>query len=129
MLKNIIKKILKKIQTKKKNNNLCIVLCTSPNKECTKKIIKSILNNKLSACITTIPHVVSTYYWKNTIKKSIEEQLIIKTTTTLTTLVISNIKKNHTYSIPEILTIPIIKGNTQYISWIHANTLHNTKNS
>ncbi|CEN32085.1 Divalent-cation tolerance protein CutA [Candidatus Westeberhardia cardiocondylae] len=111
-----MKKLKNSIKKKKK---FCIVLCTSPNKICTKNITQSLLQNKLAACITILPNSTSIYHWKKKIKKKTETQLIIKTDITLKKQIILNIKKNHTYDIPEILFLPIIEGEHKYLTWIY----------
>ncbi|MCR3755038.1 MAG: Divalent-cation tolerance protein CutA [Candidatus Westeberhardia cardiocondylae] len=124
-----MKKIKTNIKNKNKKQELCIVLCTTPNKKYTNNIIKSLLKNKLATCITTIPNVISTYYWKNTIQKKTEEQLIIKTTKKLKKQIILNITKQHPYNTPEILFIPITDGNKEYLSWIKENLKKTKKNN
>lgn len=109
--------IFNKINTE----TIIIILCTVPNnKVLASKLIKILLKNKLAACITLIDKAHSYYYWNNKLKNNTELQLLIKTKQSLEQLVFDEIKKQHPYQVPELLTLPIINGELNYLKWINS---------
>ncbi|URJ25156.1 divalent-cation tolerance protein CutA [Candidatus Blochmannia ocreatus (nom. nud.)] len=100
---------------------MIIILCTIPNHtSLVSKITKNLLNQKLAACITIINTVQSFYYWNNTLTTDTEIQLLIKTRNTLKTSVFKTIKEIHPYKIPELLVLPILDGDSNYLSWMQS---------
>ena len=65
----------------------------------------------------------SHYRWQGKVEKAKEHLLIIKTKDRLFSKVQSAIEKVHSYSVPEILAIPVRKGSAKYLSWLAKETL------
>jgi periplasmic divalent cation tolerance protein len=95
-----------------------IVLVTTPNIEEARKISQAILGNRKAACVNIIPGVNSTYWWLDKIESAAESMLVIKTEVRLLNAVIDLVKKNHSYTTPEIIAIPIVSGNPDYLKWL-----------
>lgn len=109
------------ILSKKLNEPIIIILCTIPNNEnLAHKLIQILLDRKLAACITLLNKAHSFYYWNNKFETEIEFQLLIKTKKSLKKRVFNKIKELHPYKTPELLTIPIIAGETNYLKWIYS---------
>lgn len=103
------------------NKSTIIILCTLPNnKNFALKLIKILLDNKLAACITLLHETQSFYYWNDKFENQIEFQLLIKTKKSLKKDVFKKIKTLHPYKLPELLVIPIISGEINYLNWIHS---------
>jgi periplasmic divalent cation tolerance protein len=83
-----------------------------------KKLCKSILNDKIAACITIIPNATSLYFWEGKLVEENELLLVIKTKKNLVPTLIEKIKSIHSYKTPEIISLPIEKGNKDYFDWI-----------
>ncbi|WP_331828475.1 divalent-cation tolerance protein CutA [Candidatus Blochmannia sp. SNP] len=102
---------------------MIIILCTIPNDmSIVLNITKTLLNNKLAACIT-LHEVRSFYYWETTLKDHTELQLLIKTQNFLKNSVFTTIKKLHPYKVPELLALSIIDGESNYLSWMQSALL------
>lgn len=95
-----------------------VIFVTTGSRKEAKKITKRILKEKLAACVNIIPLVESHYWWKGKIECSKETLLIIKTKKELFDKLKKLIKKIHSYTVPEIIALPIILGNTEYLNWI-----------
>lgn len=105
---------------------IVIILCTLPNdQEYAIKLIKILLKNKLAACITLLDAARSFYYWNKKLENHTELQLLIKTKKSLEKLVFNKIKKLHPYKVPELLVIPVITGESNYLNWMQS-VLNNT---
>ncbi|MGC9069732.1 MAG: divalent-cation tolerance protein CutA [Elusimicrobiales bacterium] len=87
------------------------------------EIANGLVKEKLAACVNIIKGIKSIYRWQGRIEDSNELMLIIKTKRRLAKDVIRYVKEKHTYSVPEIIFLPIIVGNEDYLNWIEANTI------
>ncbi len=98
-------------------NGYVVVLITTP-KDKGQELADFIVKNKLGACVNVVPSVSSTYWWKGNIEKDEESLLVVKTTTTRLSLLIEQVKEVHPYTVPEIIALPIVGGNEDYLHWI-----------
>jgi len=98
------------------------VLVTVPNDKTAQKIAKDLFKNKLIACANLIPNIKSFYYWENKLCRDMEVLMILKTRKELFTKLRQRIKSLHPYKIPEIIALPILQGNAEYLKWIKENT-------
>ncbi|KAK9109092.1 hypothetical protein Sjap_017152 [Stephania japonica] len=99
-----------------------VVYVTVPNKEAGLKLATSIIKEKLAACVNRVPGVESVYEWKGEVQTDSEELLIIKTRESLLGALTEHVKANHEYELPEVIAMPIVGGNLQYLEWIKNNT-------
>ncbi|MFH1856068.1 MAG: divalent-cation tolerance protein CutA [Candidatus Omnitrophota bacterium] len=107
---------------KKKTNYIIIFVTASSLKEA-KKIAQILLAGKEAACVNIIKNIDSYFNWKDKLEKAKEFLLIIKTKQNLFEKVKSTVKKYHSYSVPEIIAIPVIKGDKSYLNWVREVTL------
>jgi len=96
----------------------CLMITTLPSKEEGGALLDRLLQEKLVACGNLISSIESRYWWQGKIEVSQETLLLLKTEVSRTDEVMHLISKNHSYEIPEILTLPIEKGNSAYLKWI-----------
>lgn len=101
-----------------------IFYVTVPNLEEGKKIGKSLVENKLAACVNIVDKVHSIYEWQGKIEEDTEFLLIIKTTSELSDRVIDKIEEIHSYDVPECIGFKIERGSKPYLDWIGHVTKH-----
>ncbi len=94
--------------------------------ETAEKITAGLLKERLAACVSAIPGVQSSYWWKDRIEKSSEIILLIKTRRALREDVIQFVRKNHPYTVPETIFAEIDAGAQDYLDWLGANTAFST---
>ena len=85
-------------------------------------ISNSLLEKKLIACSNIINDMKSTFWWNGNIQKENEVLIIAKSTKALLDNIIVEVKSIHNYDVPEILAIPILGGNPDYLDWIIEET-------
>lgn len=99
-----------------------VVLTTAPTLKEARSIASKLLKKKLAACISVTSKIESHYTWKKKIQKGNEYLLIIKTRASHFSKLEKLIKKNHSYSLPEIIMLPIVRGSKEYLSWMGEET-------
>lgn len=96
----------------------CVVFITASNFKESEKISKMLVSEKLAACCNIVPKVSSRYWWKGKIETASESLLIVKTKKSSLSQLIKRVKSIHSYTVPEIIALPIPKGNPDYLNWI-----------
>lgn len=95
-----------------------VVFITAKDKDEAEKIAAHLVGEKLAACVNIVAGVGSVFWWENKIDQSREVLLIAKSKKILFRKIVAAVKKVHSYSVPEIIALPIIDGNKDYLKWI-----------
>jgi len=99
-------------------NEHCIIYITAGSKEEADKLSRGLVEEKLAFCVNTIPGIQSTYQWKGKIHVDDEILLIVKTRQDRYEALERWVKQNHSYDVPEIISLPIQKGLPEYLQAI-----------
>ncbi len=94
-----------------------VVLITVP-KEKGEELSGFIIQNKLGACVNRVEEVSSIYWWKGKVERDTESLLIVKTSSGRFGELLRRVKEVHPYTVPEIIALPIVAGNEDYLKWI-----------
>ncbi len=100
-----------------------VIFITAPSTEEARQISKRLLQQKKAACVNIIPKVDSLFWWENKIDSAEESLLVVKTKTSAIPDIIKLVKEVHSDTVPEIIALPIIGGNQDYLKWIEKSTL------
>ncbi len=95
-----------------------VVLVTTDNKEEAGKIANMLVSHRIAACVNVVSDIKSTFWWQGKIDSSDEFLLIIKSKASLLSKITDLIREVHSYEVPEIIAIPVIGGNDDYLNWI-----------
>jgi periplasmic divalent cation tolerance protein len=99
-----------------------VVYCTASSQEEARKLADALVGERLSACVSIVSQVNSTYRWKGKVEKADEALLIIKTRKIKFAALAKRIKQLHSYTVPEILALPVAAGNPDYLKWLREST-------
>jgi periplasmic divalent cation tolerance protein len=100
-----------------------VVFITAHDADEGNKIGKALVKRRLAACVNVISGVDTHFWWKDKLTDSKESLLIVKTKETLFPELVKAVKKLHSYTIPEIIAIPILTGSRDYLEWIESETI------
>ena len=101
--------------------NIRVVLVSIPRDEAN-KLAKSLVENHLAACINVVPKIESYFWWDNKLEHEEEALLIIKTTQQRFDELRAWVVANHPYDLPEIISLPLSDGLSDYIEWVKKET-------
>jgi periplasmic divalent cation tolerance protein len=101
-----------------KKFSFIIIFITTPTEKEAQKISDKLLKEKLVACTNIIKNVDSRFWWKNKIESANEILLTAKTDLKFLNDIVKIVKQLHSYEVPEIIALPIIDANKDYLEWI-----------
>jgi periplasmic divalent cation tolerance protein len=100
------------------------VLITVGSAEEAQKIADALLKRRQAACVNIVPEVDSHFWWQGRLDSAIESLLIVKTKKARLPDVIKSVKKLHSYEVPEIIALPVVGGNKDYLDWLDREVKH-----
>ncbi len=95
-----------------------LVLITAGSGEEAAAIAHALVDERLAACVNVIRQVRSVFFWEGKTQDADETLLICKTRQPRIDTLISRVKALHSYSVPEIIVLPIIGGAQDYLDWV-----------
>src|SRR5437762_12724975 len=95
-----------------------IVYVTAGSAKEAEQLAQALVGEKLAACVNRIKSIQSTYRWQGQVEQSEEELLIIKTRRDLFAALEKRVRELHSYSVPEIIAVPLVVGSAGYLSWL-----------
>jgi periplasmic divalent cation tolerance protein len=90
-------------------------------------IARTLVEEKLVACVQIIPRIRSIYRWKGEVCDEAEQLLIMKTKSCLFPALQTRIRQLHSYEVPEIVSFPIASGLPEYLDWVIENTTNSAE--
>jgi len=99
-----------------------VVLVTCGSEEEALKIAHSLVEERVAACVNLVSPVRSIYRWEGKIWDEKEWILIIKTQKERFEELEKRVKSLHSYSVPEIVGLPIVEGSASYLKWLEEMT-------
>jgi periplasmic divalent cation tolerance protein len=104
-------------------NKYIVVFITAPSEQVGKDIAHALLEKKLAACVNIVAPINSLYIWQGETNDDEEVLLIVKTRAGLfEQKLIPAVKEVHPYDVPEIIALPVLLGDQDYLDWIEAET-------
>lgn len=103
-------------------NDYIQVLISIDSEERARRLQRILLEHRAAACVQALGPISSVYRWEGRIEEANEWLCLAKTPRSRYERLESLVKENHPYEVPEILAIPILTGNKQYLDWIKAET-------
>ena len=95
-----------------------VVYVTCGKLEEAQSLASTLVEKRLAACVSVLPGVNSWYWWEGKVTRDEELLLIVKTSRTQFRQLEKEIQRVHSYSVPEIIALPIVEGSQDYLDWM-----------
>jgi periplasmic divalent cation tolerance protein len=99
-----------------------VVLVTCGSEEEGLNIARTLVEERLAACVNLLSPIRSIYRWEGKTCDEKEWLLIIKTKKERFEDLEKKVKSLHSYSVPEIIGLPIVEGTSSYLQWLEEMT-------
>ncbi len=98
-----------------------IALCTLPDRDEATQIARTLVEERLAACVNLVPGLRSIYRWEGEVHEDPERLAVIKTTLPLFESMRARLVELHPYDCPEVIALPVERGHSPYLEWIRAS--------
>jgi periplasmic divalent cation tolerance protein len=96
----------------------CQVTTTLPDQTSAEQVAARLVEERLAACAQVLGPIQSTYWWEGKVARADEWYCHLKTTLERLPGIQARIRELHPYQVPEIIAVPILQGNPDYLKWI-----------
>jgi periplasmic divalent cation tolerance protein len=104
-----------------RHNRIVLVTCSSPSEA--QKVANAVVTKRLAACVNILPgRIQSIYRWKGKVENAREALILIKTTARRLRELEREVKRLHSYDVPEFVAIAIVTGSREYLRWLADST-------
>jgi len=86
-----------------------------------RRIGRSAVEKQLATCANFVSGVESIYGWKGKVERAREVLMLMKTTAGRVRELEREVKRMHSYDVPEFVVVPIVAGSREYLDWIREN--------
>jgi len=100
------------------NEEKVVIYITTGTDEEAQKVAEELLKQRKAACVSILPGVNSIFWWQDKLDSAQETLLIVKTKASLVDEIVRLVTEIHSYDVPEIIALPIMGGNRDYLEWI-----------
>jgi len=98
-------------------NRVVLVTCGTLSEG--RKIARRVVQRRLAACVNVLPSPMDSYYtWKGKLEVAREYLLVMKTTVKRLPQLEKEVKRLHSYEVPEFIALPLTYGSRAYLSWV-----------
>ena len=98
------------------------VTTTVATREDADRLARSLVEERLAACVQVVGPIDSTYWWQGAVEVAQEWMCLVKTTEDRFDSLADRIRELHSYDVPEITAVPLVRGSAEYLRWIDAET-------
>ncbi len=99
-----------------------VVFTTFEKREDAERALRALVEQRLAACVQIVGPMTSIYRWKGKIETASELLCLIKTRRALFPQLEQTLTGLHPYEVPQIVAVPIEKGNAPYLRWLEEET-------
>ena len=85
---------------------------------------RTLIDERLAACVTAHAPVRSVYRWQGAIEEDDEQLVMIKTTADRIDPLRARLRQLHPAEVPEFVVASVVDGDPAYLSWVAASTRH-----
>jgi periplasmic divalent cation tolerance protein len=79
---------------------------------------RTLIEEKLAACVSVLPPMISVYRWKEAVEEAREQQVVIKTTAARVDALAARFRTLHPYELPEFVIVRPEDASTVYKEWV-----------
>jgi periplasmic divalent cation tolerance protein len=98
------------------------VLVSAPDAETARRIGRTLVEERLAACVNVVPGVSSIYRWRGAVEEASEVLMLVKTRAARADALAARVQALHPYELPEVVVLPVRGGSRAYLQWVAAES-------
>ncbi|MFQ6103616.1 MAG: divalent-cation tolerance protein CutA [Candidatus Glassbacteria bacterium] len=100
-----------------------VVLVTASSPQEGRRIARALVEERLCACVNVLDNISSTFWWEEQIQEEAEVLLLCKAVREKFSDIEKRVRELHSYTVPEVIALPITEGFDGYLNWISGETV------
>src|SRR5438132_9754475 len=108
-------------QSTRAMTDLILILTTMPDDDRADALARTLVDERLAACVNVHGPMMSTYRWKGAVEREAERQLVIKTTAARLPDLEARMHALHPYELPEFVVLDA-RASEAYCRWASEET-------
>ncbi len=109
------------------SETLQVALSTAPDHATALAVARSLVSERLAACVNLVPRITSVYRWEGAVEEDEEVLLVVKTRADRAERLCARIVELHPYDVPEVILLPVAGGAEAYLDWVRAESQEDTR--
>ena len=111
---------------KAEQSRVVLVMCGTLREA--RRIARRAISKRLAACVNIILSPAESFYtWKGKLEKAREYLLVMKTAMNCLAELENEVRRLHSYEVPEFIVLPITEGSEKYLSWLDDSVTNQRK--
>src|SRR6185369_1559189 len=102
--------------------DIVLVLTTAPDDDRAEAWARTLVEERLAACVNVHGPMTSFYRWKGVVERDAERQMVIKTTRERVATMRERLRELHSYELPEFVVLSVEEGSDEYLKWVVEQT-------
>jgi periplasmic divalent cation tolerance protein len=95
-----------------------VALVTAPDAQVAERIARTLVEERLAACVNILPGARSVYRWQGKVEDAQELVLVVKTVQERVPALVARIPELHPHKVPEVIVLAVESGLPAYLSWV-----------
>lgn len=95
-----------------------VVFTTFPDQDTARRVVRTLVEERLIACGNLVPGVESIYRWKGEVETANEVFAVLKTEVSRYVTMEKRLRELHPYEVPECVMVRIADGFPDYLRWV-----------
>ncbi|HSG81156.1 MAG TPA: divalent-cation tolerance protein CutA [Gemmatimonadota bacterium] len=105
-----------------KKNSAVVILMTAPDGAVAESIGRTLVEERLVACVNIVPGLRSIYRWEGELQVDAEALMLAKARLADVDLIVTRVAELHPYDVPEVLATEVVAGLGDYLDWVKDET-------
>jgi periplasmic divalent cation tolerance protein len=97
--------------------DLILILTTMPDDDRAEALARTLVDERLAACVNVHGPMMSTYRWKGEVEREAERQIVIKTARSRRAALEARLRELHPYELPEFVVLDAA-ASAAYAAWV-----------
>jgi periplasmic divalent cation tolerance protein len=105
-----------------KPEDFVVVLVTAADAEEGTRIGRTLVEERLAACVNVLGPLRSVYRWQGAVEEAAEHLLLVKARAADLPALEARVRALHSYQVPEVLALRVTAGSAPYLAWLAEST-------
>lgn len=103
------------------NSDVVVALTTTDSRDKAEALAEALVGEELVACVNIVGPIRSIYRWQGAVQRDEEFLCVMKTDRAHTEALKARLPALHSYSVPELVILPVSDGLPDYLAWVSAS--------